>query len=164
MSTREKRRGRLGKVTAAALLGVMLIAAGCSSATKQQSTLKPHGKVARDDFHIFMAFLIVAAVIGIAVILMTIFVAVRFRERPGNENPVQVHGNTVLEISWTIAPALILMVMAVFTVKLIWQQSERPANAIDITVTGKQWWWQFQYTNIDPNHQVITANELHIPQ
>jgi cytochrome c oxidase subunit 2 len=163
MSTRQMRRGRLGKATAIAVLCV-LVAAGCAStATKHQSTLDPHGKVARDDFHIFSAFFFVAAAIGIAVILATIFVAIRFRERPGNENPVQVHGNTVLEISWTIAPALILMVMAVFTVKLIWVQAEHPNNAIDITVTGKQWWWEFQYTNIDPNHQVITANELHIP-
>ncbi len=141
----------------------MLVAAGCSSATKHQSTLHPAGKVARDDFHIFTGFFILAAVIGVAVILAVLFAAIRFRERPGNENPVQVHGNTVLEISWTIAPALILMVMAVFTVKLIWTQSAKPKDALEITVTGKQWWWEFQYTNFDSSHQMITANELHIP-
>ena len=56
------------------------------------------------------------------------------------------------------------MVMAVFTVKLIWEQAAQPKNAMQITVTGKQWFWEFQYTNFDSSHQVITANELHIPQ
>ena len=48
---------------------------------------------------------------------MTIFVALRFRERPGEDrSPVQTHGNIVLEVSWTIIPFLILAVMAVPTV------------------------------------------------
>ena len=47
----------------------------------------------------------------------TIYVALRFREKPGEErSPKQMHGNTALEISWTIVPALILAVMAVLTV------------------------------------------------
>lgn len=167
MSTRKIRRGRPSKssaIVAPIVLLCVLAVAGCSSSSKHQSTLDPKGKVARDDFHIFNAFFWVAAVIGVLVIAGVVFAAIRFRERPGNENPVQVHGNTTLEISWTIAPALILMVMAVFTVKLIWQQVEHPKNAVEITVTGKQWWWEFQYTNVDAKHQVITANELHIPQ
>ncbi|HEY3832524.1 MAG TPA: cytochrome c oxidase subunit II [Acidimicrobiia bacterium] len=157
------RRGKPTKLTAIAVLCV-LVAAGCSSATHAQSTLHPAGKIARDDLNIFTAFFIIAAIIGVGVILGVIYAAVRFRERPGNENPVQIHGNTTLEISWTIAPALILMVMAVFTVKLIWEQAAQPKNAMQITVTGKQWFWDFQYTNVDSSHQVFTSNELHIPE
>ncbi len=157
------RRGMTKKVSAVAVL-CLLVAAGCSSQTNKSSGLHPAGKVARDDLHIFLAFFVVAAIIGLAVIFGTLFAAIRFREREGNTNPKQIHGNTVLEISWTIAPALLLMVMAVFTVKLIWEQAAKPKNALEITVTGKQWWWEFQYTNFDSKHQVITANELHIPE
>ncbi len=166
-----KRRSRVTKLTATLVVGLVAVA-GCSSATKDQNGLKPAGKIARDDYNIFRSFFFVAAVIGIGVLVATVFVALRFRERPGNENPKQTHGNTVLEISWTILPALILAVMAVFTVKMIWDQAAKPKGALEITVTGKQWWWQYQYTNYTPggefgaktsDKQVVTANELHIP-
>lgn len=171
MFHRTNRRGRAATISAALVLGLVAVA-GCSSAPKNQNGLKPAGKIARDDLTIFSSFFVVAAIIGIGVVLGTVFVALRFRERPGNENPKQTHGNSVLEISWTIVPALILAVMAVFTVRMIWDQAAKPTNQLDITVTGKQWWWQYQYTNYTPGspfgakdskQQVVTANELHIP-
>jgi cytochrome c oxidase subunit 2 len=139
-----------------------LVAAGCASdSDKQQNTLKPAGKGARDILHLFTPFFWIAVVIGIGVTFATVFFAIKYRERPGNENPRQVHGNTRLEITWTIVPALIMIVMAVFTVKLIWAQATTHKGALEVTVTGKQWWWEFTYTN--NGKQVFTANELHIP-
>ena len=59
----------------------------------------------------------------------TIFVALRFREKPGEERaPKQVHGNTVLEISWTVIPAVILAVMAVPTVATIFSLAKKPTG------------------------------------
>ncbi len=157
------RRGRPMKLKALLVLGVVA-AAGCGASTNTQSTFEPHGKIARDDKNIFMGFFWVAAVIGVLICLAVVFAAIRFRERPGNENPKQIHGHTQLEIAWTILPALILTVMGVFTVSMIWDQAAKPAGAMEITVTGKQWWWQFQYTKVDgQTKQVVTANELHIP-
>ena len=157
------RRVHHTKLTAFAVLGVVALA-GCGSDTRNQSTFETHGKIARDDANIFNAFFVVAAIIGIGIMAATIFAAIRFRARPGNENPVQTHGNTKLELSWTIAPAVILAIMGVFTVKMIWDQAAKPANAMEITVTAKQWWWQFEYTKVDgQTKKVVTANELHIP-
>ena len=70
---------------------------------------------------------------------MTIFVALRFREKPGEErSPVQTHGNTVLEVSWTIIPALILAVMAVPTVATIFNLAKKPKgpDVVHVTVDG----------------------------
>ncbi len=157
------RRPTPAKLTALVVLGALAVA-GCGTSTNTQSTFDPHGKIARDDSNIFNAFFWVAALVGVLIIAATIYVAIRFRERPGNENPIQTHGNTTLEISWTIAPVLILAVMAVFTVKMIWDQAAKPKGAMEITVTGKQWWWQFEYTKVDgQTRHVVTANELHIP-
>ena len=157
------RRGQHTKLTAFVVLGVIALA-GCGSDAKNQSTFEPHGKIARDDATIFNSFFIVAAVIGIGIMAGTVYAAIRFRARPGNENPVQTHGNTKLELSWTIAPAVILAIMGVFTVKMIWDQAAKPANAMEITVTAKQWWWQFEYTKVEgQTKKVVTANELHIP-
>ena len=92
--------------------------------------------------------------------MATVFVAIRFRRRPGNENPKQMHGNTRLEIGWTIVPALILAIIAVPTVSTIFDLAENPGpKALQVTVVGKQWWWQFDY----PDAKVVTADELVIP-
>lgn len=159
MTQRPSRRAtiRRGAIVAA----LALVAAGCASAPKQQDTLKPAGKGARDILHLFTPFFWIAVAIGIGVTFATVYFAFKYRERPGNENPKQVHGNTKFEITWTIVPALIMIVMAVFTVKLIWQQSGTHKGALEVTVTGKQWWWEFEYTN--NGKRVFTANELHIP-
>jgi cytochrome c oxidase subunit 2 len=95
---------------------------------------------------------------------MTIFVALRFRERPGEErNPVQTHGNVVLEVSWTIIPFLILAVMAVPTVATIFNLAKVPKgpNVIHVEVDARQWFWQYVYT--DKATDFYTANEMHIP-
>ena len=79
---------------------------------------------------LFTPFFWIAVVVGVGVVGGTIFVALRFREKPGERrSPKQVHGNTVLEISWTIVPALILAVMAVFTIPVIFDLARsRPAT------------------------------------
>ncbi len=78
----------------------------------------------------------------------------------GDPEPAQIHGNTTVEIIWTIIPALILAAIAVPTVRGIFQTNLLPpGNALEIRVIGHQWWWEFRY----PTLNVTTANELHIP-
>jgi cytochrome c oxidase subunit 2 len=156
MTRRSVRRG------ATLAISALLVASCANAKNNQQNTLQPKGKGARDILHLFTPFFWIAVVIGVGVVFATVFFAIRFRERPGNENPRQTHGNTVLEISWTIVPAVIMLVMAVFTVKLIWDRSAtHHAGSLEVTVTGKQWWWEYEYTN--NGKHVFTANELHIP-
>jgi cytochrome c oxidase subunit 2 len=92
-----------------------------------------------------------------ALLLLTVW---RFRRREGAPAPKQTHGNSTLEITWTVIPALILALIAVPTVKTIWKtQAPAPAGAIEVEVIGHQWWWEFRY----PQYGVITANELYLP-
>jgi len=87
----------------------------------------PAGSAARKIMNLMDPFFWVAVVVGAGVVGMTIYVAVRFRERPGDDrSPVQTHGNIVLEISWTIIPFLILAVMAVPTVATIFNLAKIP--------------------------------------
>lgn len=157
MRDRIAARGRRGAVALLALAVVVLAGCASNSAEYDQSTLDPQGPNAEKSLSLLTPFFWIAVVIGVAVVGATVVLALRFRFREGeNENPVQTHGNTVLEITWTIVPALILVVMAVFTVATIWDLSEKPAESVqladgsqfkrvDITVTGKQWWWQYKY-------------------
>jgi cytochrome c oxidase subunit 2 len=88
-----------------------------------------------------------------------VYALIKFRHRADDPLPVQTHGNTPLEIGWTIAPALILAVLAVPTLSGIWALAQEPPDALEVTVTGQQWWWRYDY----PVEKVTTANELHIP-
>ena len=164
---RRLRRGALAGVGVAA---AVVFAASCggdnnaSSNNNGQNALRPAGPAAHKILNLFTPFFWVAVVIGVGVVGMTIFVAIRFRERPGEERaPVQVHGNTVLEVSWTIIPFLILMVMAVPTVATIFNLAKVPKgnDVVHVEVAARQWFWQYTYTDSDTGF--LTANELHIP-
>jgi len=165
MLDRRHRFRRAGATTAIALAAVTLASCGDSTGPKNnQNALRPAGKYSREILHLTEPFFWIAVVIGLAVIGGTFYVALRFREKPGEERAVkQVHGNTALEISWTVIPAIILAVMAVPTVATIFNLAKKPTgpNVVHVTVTARQWWWEFHYD--DPGNGVETANELHIP-
>ena len=91
-----------------------------------------------------------------------IYALVKFRDRPENEEAAQFHGHTLLEIAWTLAPALILVAIFIPTAQLIFQVDQAPENAdeaVQVQVVGNQWWWRFNY----PELGVTTANEMHLP-
>lgn len=99
-------------------------------------------------------------IVFVVVEIALIYTIIRFRKRPGGPAPKQIHGNAALEITWTVIPAVILVLIAVPTVRTIFQtQAPAPAGALVIQVTGHQWWWEFHY----PEYGVTTANEVYIP-
>src|SRR5690606_37071810 len=94
------------------------------------------------------------------VCVLVLVTILRFRERPDTPHPKQIHGNTKLELMWTIAPALIVVLMGIPTVQTIFATQRRPAeDALTIEVIGHQWWWEFRY----PELNVITANQFYVP-
>jgi cytochrome c oxidase subunit II len=158
MALRTAARRPLRLVTALCLLSVVL--AGCSPEHYPQTTLLPRGDFARiaDDLldtTVKWALLVFVLVEG--VLIYAIF---RFRGKPGDPEPHQTHGNTTVEIIWTVIPALILAAIAVPTVRAIFQTNATPAgDALRIEVVGHQWWWEFRY----PEYNLTTANEIHVP-
>jgi cytochrome c oxidase subunit 2 len=143
----------------AALGLVALLLAACSQDYPYNS-LAPAGPVAQKQKDLFLLVFWIAVAVFILVEGALIFAAIRFRRRGPDDLPVQVHGNTRLEILWTILPALLLAGIAVPTVGTIFELSREPDNALPITVTGHRWWWEVEYP--EPLG-VVTANEIHIP-
>jgi cytochrome c oxidase subunit II len=150
--------------------GLALLAAGCTVAgvggdtgELPQNALDPAGPIARmqDDLWTIVFWIAVGVFVLVqGGILYTVF---RFRDRGGDDLPPQIHGNTRLEILWTIIPALILVGIAVPTVAGIFALAEEPGDdALQVRVIGKQYWWEFEYLG-DEGQGVVTANELHIP-
>jgi cytochrome c oxidase subunit 2 len=138
---------------------VVLLLSACSRTNIPQDPLNPAGRSAHREAGLFWGVFWIAVVVFVLVEGLLVFVLVRFRHRAGRGVPKQVHGNKRLEIGWTVAPALLLLFVAVPTVGTIFSLSRKPVGALEITVTGHQWWWEVAY----PGTKVVTANEIHIP-
>jgi cytochrome c oxidase subunit II len=138
----------------------LMVLSACSDGQYPNSTFLPTTDNNRDVtalWNTMMFWGTLVFVIVEAILLYTIF---RYRRRPGGPEPRHVHGNTLMEITWTLAPALILVFIAVPTVRTIFRtQAPAPANALQVEVIGHQWWWEFRY----PEYGVTTANELYLP-
>jgi cytochrome c oxidase subunit 2 len=143
--------------TAIVAAGLVLFP-GCAENAPQDS-LDPAGPFAREIDALFRPVFWIAAGVFVLVEGLLVVALIRFRHRPGRGVPMQVHGNKRLEIAWTIAPALLLAVIAVPTVGTIFSLDRRPADALEIRVTAHQWWWEVEY----PSLRLLTANEIHIP-
>ena len=87
----------------------------------------------------------------------------RYRSRPGDPliEPVQIYGSNQIELSWTVIPILLVFMLFLTTARVILgtEHIPKPASALDVTVIGHQFWWEYRY----PSLGVVTANELHIP-
>jgi cytochrome c oxidase subunit 2 len=152
---------------AGAAAALALLLASCAQNAPQDS-LRPAGPYQEEIHRLFVPVFWVAAAIFFLVQGALVYLLLRYRHRRGREGiPPQVHGNTRLEIAWTIAPALILVFVAVPTVSTIWDLARRPSgDVLHVEVVGHQWWWEFRYT--DPAYDtgegpLTTANQLHVP-
>ena len=142
----------------------LLLAAGCSTA--RQSTFDPAGPVAEKQLELFNVLLWVMVGVFVLVEGALLYAVIRYRRRPGQELPVQTHGNLPLEIAWTIVPTILIMALGIWTVFTIFDLEEPPAsadNVLDVTVTAHQWWWEFEYPDAGGGKRITTANEMRVP-
>lgn len=123
------------------------------------SPLNPASKQAQDIANLFWITFWIATAIFILVEGLLLYAVIRFRRRKPEVIPPKIHGSTPLEIAWTVAPALILLIVYVLMVRTMGATAEPPAGAMRIKVIGHLWWWEFQY----PELGITTANELHVP-
>jgi cytochrome c oxidase subunit 2 len=153
----------LVSLASAALVLVALLLSGCDM-SGPQSTIRIDGPVARSQLHLFYVTLGVTAFIFVTVGGVLAYAQIRFRARPGEpegDPPPQTHGHPLVEFSLIVASALLLVVIAVPTVRGIWYQEDTPdrEGALEVKVTGYQWWFKFEY----PGLGIVTANEMVIP-
>ena len=150
------------------LLGAVVVVAltGClDGSLYPQSTLNPKGDYAESVDRLFRLTLYLATAVFIVVELVLLWAIIKFRGKPDDAEPKQVHGSTVVEIIWTIVPALVLAIVAVPTVKTIFETSRIPSTSPDgqaplkIEVVGHQWWWEFRY----PEYGITTAGQMFVP-
>ncbi|MEE9247275.1 MAG: cytochrome c oxidase subunit II, partial [Dehalococcoidia bacterium] len=108
-------------------LFALLLLASCGD----QSTFEAKGVVARRQLELFWIIFGLAVLVFVVVEGALIYSAFRFRRRPGQGIPKQTHGHNKLEIAWTIAPALVLIGIAIPTLIVIFNTSA--SGGVDFT-------------------------------
>ena len=131
--------------------------------TQLLNIFAPESTPARAIVDLSMLVLSITAVIFVVVASLLVYAIVKFRATPANADrePAQVYGSTQIELAWTIVPILIVLVLFAATARVIHaiQDAPQPPTAVEVTVIGHQFWWEYRY----PALGVVTANELHIP-
>ena len=92
-----------------------------------------------------MVFGIMVA-ITLFVMALLLIVMVRFNHK-ANPTPSHTHHNTLLEVAWTVIPIAILIVIAIPSFKLLFNQYAYPTPDLTIKATGNQWYWSYEYAN-----------------
>ncbi len=156
-----ERNRRFARRITQLLVGLMLLTiAYPAAAALPQSTFDPAGPVAKMQLDLFNVTLWITIFIFVVVAIALGYAMIRFRGRPGDAQPKQIHGNAKLEVLWTVIPVILLLFIAVPTVNLSFQLAAAPSNdAVKVRVIGYQWWWAFEY----PELGIVTANEMRIP-
>jgi cytochrome c oxidase subunit 2 len=145
----------------AAALTVALAVLFTACASHPESIFHRRTDFNRDTDFLFKILIYLGTAVFIFVETILVWTLIKFRKRPNQKAPdTHVHGNTALEVTWTIVPALILILIAIPTVRTIFKtQAAARSDALQVEVIGHQWWWEFRY----PQYGIITANELYLP-
>src|SRR6516165_227148 len=144
-------------------LSSILLAPQALGAPSQTSIFAAESTQAKSIVNMSVFVLVITGIIFAVVVTLLAYSILKFRARSSNANtePAQVYGSTQIELAWTIIPILIVVVLFLASARVIHaiQDAPEPPGALEVTVIGHQYWWEFRY----PKLGIVTANELHIP-
>jgi cytochrome c oxidase subunit 2 len=93
------------------------------------------------------------------VVVMLAYSVWRYRAKPGDESDGEpIHGNTRLEIAWTLIPTVIVLGAAAYSWVILDDIEAREPDRLNVNVTAQQFAWRFEYPE-----QGVTSTELHVP-
>jgi cytochrome c oxidase subunit II len=107
---------------------------------------------------LFLFILSITGFFAVAIWIALLWFAIRYRRRSADDRPQAIHGSLALELTWTIVPLALMIVMFVWGAKVFFHMNRPPDDAMTVTVVGKRWMWKVQH----PTGQ-REINELHVP-
>jgi cytochrome c oxidase subunit 2 len=123
----------------------------------------PASTPAQTIFDLSLMVIAIAAAIFVIVGGLLAYSVVKFRKRRNDDGrePAQVYGSKQVELAWTIIPVITVLVLFLATARAVLavQGAAKPKGAVEVTVVGHQFWWEYRYSG----KNVVTANELHVP-
>ncbi|SON54655.1 Cytochrome c oxidase subunit 2 precursor [Hartmannibacter diazotrophicus] len=135
---------------AAASLGLTLgaVSSGVAMAAQPQPWeiyLQPPGTEVMTDIHWFGDFTMwIVGLITLMVLGLLITVMVKFNAK-ANPVPSKTTHNTMIEVVWTVAPILILLIIAIPSFRLLFKEVVIPPADMTVKVTGSKWYWSYEY-------------------
>lgn len=117
-------------------------------------------------------FWVITVITGLAFVIVEValvFFVIRYRRRPGRRAE-PIHGNTTAEVIWTAVPAVVVVILGVWSSR-IWAQIKSrdrlPANAVQLAIAAKQFEWNVTYPGADgvlrTDDDFTIRNQLHVP-
>jgi len=106
---------------------------------------------------LFVFLVVLSTLMSVAIFTMILVFAIRFRKRPGVQAE-QIEGSTPLEITWSVVPLGIFMMIFVWGAVIYFQERTPPQGATEVYVVAKQWMWKLQHQ--EGQREI---NQLHIP-
>lgn len=138
-------------------------AESAGQSSNSTSIFSPVSTPAESIFGLSLFVLAVTGAIFVTVFILLVYSAFKFRRRADDDGrePPQIYGSNQLELAWTVIPVLVVVVLFLTAARVIHevQDARRPPGAIEVTVVGHQFWWEYRY----PQYGFVTANELHVP-
>lgn len=177
-------KNHLSRLAAAFAIGlVLMLLSGCKlaevfSLSGPQSTMVTGGPVAKSQWDLFMVTVYVTTFIFVLTGAILAYAQIKFRARSEADEHAEVpaeagHGNPLVEIGLIGGSVALLVIIAIPTVQGIWYTHDVPeedkGNAIEVTATGYQWWFKFEYPSemVQLPHggeaPLVTGNELVVP-
>jgi len=147
------------------LAALLLLTVGCYK-DDGQSTWEAFGPVAQAQLDLFNVTLWIMVVVFFMVEGVLVYAMIRYRKRPGQAKPPQIHGNTTLEIVLTIIPTILVLGLGIWSVFILFDIDSPPTDGpepLHVNVIGHQWWFEFEYPDAGNGKRIITANEMRIP-
>ena len=135
---------------------------------KPLNSLNPQGPKAQTIQNLVLPVFVIAGIVLVGFCGAVLFIAWKFRQRPGEEHlhGTQTEGNLPVELTWTAIPALILFGVAVGTIITSLELEPKVGpDTLEVRVVGQQWWWAFDY-DLDRDgtfDDLTTVGELVIP-
>jgi len=156
-------------VTSSAKSGCLLVAlfawrtAFAEGPQATPSIFAPASTPATSIYELSLFVLSITGAIFVVVAGLLAYAIFRFRQRGEDDTsePAQIYGSVQVELAWTVIPVLIVVVLFLTTARIIFaiQDAPKPKSALDVTVVGHQFWWEFNY----PKLGIHAVNELHVP-
>jgi cytochrome c oxidase subunit 2 len=156
----------MSRVKLLVLLTIFVLSGAVGASAQEQSgditnwidePATPLAEDVRSNFFLTLALILPFLLLAEGLL---IYVIIKFRKRPGRE-PAKFHENVRLEIAWTIAPAIVLVIIALSTYSLIERINYAPQSDMTVEVTAQRFFWKYHY----PEHDITIAEEpLVVPE
>ena len=157
---------RRRSVTITAILALIAVGIGIWLSYEIRWFPVAASKQAVNTDRLYHVLVIASIPIFVLVVTAILFSVWQFRMRPGEElkDGAPIHGNTRLEVMWTAIPTVLLLGLVGYSFVVLHENEKKPAREIDITVTGQQFFWSYQYPSKLTGGAPLNSYQLYIPR